>query len=628
MSAIAGLYRLDGRPVPPVELEGMLGALAHRGPHGRNAWQDGTAGLVHAMLWTTAESQQEHLPWVHPSNLLVITADARLDNRGELVALLSLADAENLGDSAIILAAYDRWGDQCPEKLLGDFAFAIWDNSKKILFCARDHLGVKPFYYYHRPNGLFAFASEIKALLTLSDMPRRLNELRIADYLTGNLEDKAITSYRDILRLPPAHCLTINRSGARMREYWALDPGRDIHLASDDEYSQAFREIFVEAVRCRLRSVYPVGSLLSGGMDSSSVTCTARSLLVERNLPALQTFSAVFDTVPECDERSYIQAVLAAGGYEPYFLPADQLSPLTDWERVFWHTDEAFFAPNLFMQWGLARLAHDQGVRVLLEGLDGDTTVSHGFAYLTELARNGHWIKTLAEIRALSRRFHQSPWFYFRKRVVRAAPPTFVWNTWRALRRRDEVMQASGRIIRPDFARRVGLADRLATSSEAVPPHTERQDHAQRLMGGLIPFFLELGDKVGAAFEVESRYPFFDKCLVEFCFALPAEQKLRDGWTRLVLRHAMQDILPPEIQWRGGKSDLSANFNQGFSGADRHLVEEVLSIDNQLIASYVDLPALRQIYQRYTSRGNNQDGMTVWRAVSLALWLRHSGLVP
>jgi asparagine synthase (glutamine-hydrolysing) len=236
VSAIAGIFFLDGRPVDRPVLERMVGSIAHRGPDGEGTWSEGPVGLGHRMLWTTPESLHEELPLVRKSGDLVLTADVRLDNRDELISALGIASRprQEIGDGELILGAYKKWGERCPEELLGDFAFAIWDQQRQKLFCARDHMGVKPFYYF-RSGRIFVFASEIKALLCVAEVPRRLNEVRVADYLVGSFEDKTITFYQEILRLPPAHSMSVSREKASERPYWALDPSREVRLSSDQE---------------------------------------------------------------------------------------------------------------------------------------------------------------------------------------------------------------------------------------------------------------------------------------------------------------------------------------------------------------------------------------------------------
>lgn len=639
MSGIVGVYYSDGRPTDRTNLEEMVEILAHRGPDGADVWCRNSVGLGHRMLWTTPESLEEKLPLANQTGDLVITADARIDNRGELITALAFTDRspQEIADSQLILDAYKKWGERCPEHLLGDFAFAIWDGRKQTLFCARDHFGVKPLYYY-LSDRIFAFASEIKALLCLPEVPRRLNEVRVADHLARIFEDKVITFYRDILRLPAAHSITVGRGETQIRSYWSLDPSHEVQLPSDEEYAEAFREILTEAVRCRLRSAFPVGSTLSGGLDSSSIACTARKLLAAEGDRHLHTFSAIFPGLPEedlpkIDERHYINAVLAIGGFEPHYVQADRLSPLADLDRVLWHEDEAFLAPNLYMHWALYGTARQHDVRIFLDGLDGDTTVSHGLGYLAELTRTGRWRTLVTEATALSKQSNAFPprriiWQYGFRPLI----PESAVQIWRLLRGRPRSMRVANKAINPVLAERVGLAERVRTllGNGSGPAFTARAEHWHSLTSALIPYTLELADKATAAFSLEARYPFFDRRLVEFCLALPPEQKLHQGWSRAIMRRAMAGILPPEVQYRFHKANLSPNFKRGLLNHERKILDEVILHEPHIIQEYVDVPALRAAYHRYSSQPMQtvEDSLTIYGAVILALWLQRSGLRP
>lgn len=629
MSAIAGLCRTDGQPVGRHEVDRMVSVLAHRAPDGADVWNAGPAALAHGARWTTPESRRERQPFASGAGN-VIVADARLDNRGDLITALGLTGgaAGDVGDGELILRAYERWGEDCAPHLLGDFAFAIWDRRHQRLFCARDHVGVKPFYY-HQAAVAFLFASEIKALHTSALVPYRLNPLRVADHLVGFLEDQAITFYRDVHRLPAGHTLTVSRSGTRIRAYWTVDPAREITLGSDEAYADAFRECFTEAVRCRLRGD-AVGCLLSGGLDSSSIVATARRLRGTTH-GRLDTFSAIFPGLPaadlrKIDERAYVEAVVAQGGLEPHYLRADLLSPLADVDRALWHLDEGFTAPNLYLHWGLYGAARDRGVRVLLDGIDGDTTVSHGLERLPELARSGKVLTLVSELRALSRRHRAGVGSLFRQFVVDPLIPTALRYGMRRLRGREPVDLAQT-VIRPEFARRMGIADRLEAfqRQQERPGRSARETHARGLKSGLIPYALELADKAAGAFGVEPRYPFFDRRLMEFCLALPASQKLDGGWTRMVLRRAMAGVLPEEVRWRASKANLAPNFGRQLLGNDRNLLTEVILEQPGVIEEYVDVPALRRAYDRYvTQPGSQADALTVYGAVMLGLWLQRA----
>lgn len=649
MSAIAGIYYLDNRTVDPADLGRMVDILAHRGPDGCNIWSEGSIGFGHRMLWTTPESLLETLPLVNESGDIAIVADARIDNREQLIAALNFSDrpVEKITDSQLILAAYEKWGENCPEQFVGDFAFAIWDGRKQLLFSARDHFGVKPFYYYYSGR-TFIFATEIKGILCLSEVPRRLNEVRVGDYLTSTFDDTAITFYQEIVRLPPAHSMTVSHEGIRLQSYWSLDPYREVRLSSDEEYAEAFREIFTEAVRCRLRSAFPVGSLLSGGLDSSSITCMARKLLMQNGGEPLPTFSAIFDDVTECDERAFINAVLAQDGLEPHYVHGDKLSPLGELDRVLWHQDEAVFAFNLFLNWNLYGVAKGRGVRVLLDGFDGDTTVSHGVRYLDDLARAGRWGTLTTEVRGYARNFNLSPWtllwsywrYYGLDPIIsRFQVFKLVQRIWLALKRRTlRAIYPSGNRpvwsynLNPTFAQRIRLKERCQAllKDRSSPPQSQREDHYRTLTWGVMPNTLEALDRASAAFSIEPRFPFWDKRLVEFCLALPPEQKIHQGWTRVVMRRAMSDILPVEVQWRGGKSNLGPNFNHVLLTFGRERMEEVILQNPEAIEEYVDITALRAAHQRFVSgeASVDADAISIWKALSLALWLQRTDLTP
>ena len=608
----------------------MVDILAHRGPDATGTWVDGPLGFGHRLLQTTPESFRERLPFDDGSRNLVITADARIDNRDELIDVLALGSSSGNEpcDSELILAAYTRWGDGCLEHLIGDFAFVIWDRSNRRLFGARDHLGIRPFYYHYSRNRLFAFASEIKALLCHPKVPRCLNEVKVADYLLSIWEDEEITFYQDILRLPPGHCLAVDGRGMRLREYWAPDLGSTLRLGSDEQYAEAFRELFAEAVRCRLRSSSPVGFTLSGGLDSSAVMGMARWMAPGRCWPRMHTFSAVFPTLSRVDERLHIDRMLEDGGFEPHFIRGDQLSPLVDIERALWHHDEPFGAPNLFLEWGMYGVARELGIRVILDGMDGDLTVSYGLAYIPELLIRGRWMALHAELTNLARRMRSSPWGVLRYEGLRRLAPEGLRRTWRRLRGHNPYTWSRFTTVNPEFARRIGLKERAdALLDQSMRPiFTQREEHRRHFASGLLAFSNEVGDKVGAAFAVDHRHPFFDKRLVDFCLALPPHQKLNKGWDRVVMRRAMQGILPDSVRWRGDKSNLSGGFYRGLLETDRSLLEEIILENPQVIQEYVDIPSLKEHYRVFLANQGGDDSLPVWSAVTLGLWLRQSGL--
>ncbi|MEM8676157.1 MAG: lasso peptide isopeptide bond-forming cyclase [Cyanobacteria bacterium P01_G01_bin.67] len=636
MSGIIGIYHPRGKLVDPNDLSLMLDSIAHRGSDSADCWYQEQVGLGHRMCWTTPESLAEKLPQTDSASGLTITADARIDNRQELITKLNLnyLPPEKITDSAIILAAYQLWEHNCSQYLIGDFAFAIWDQRQQQLFCARDHFGVKPFYYF-ASDSAFVFASEIKGILTLSEMPQELNEDKIADYMIGDFDDLERTFYSDISRLPPAHSLIVDAEGASLSCYWSLEPRLELESRSDEDYALEFQRLFTEAVRCRLRAAFPVGSELSGGLDSSSVACVARNLLKEAGEPELlHTFSAIFERIPECDESEYINQVLAQGGFKSHYLHGDRRTPLTDIEQIFWHEDEAFFAPGFaIMRWGLCQLARDRGVKILLNGHDGDSTVSHGFGYLHELAQAGRWLSLYREAKGVAKIYQESVWkvFWSYFYVYGIRKPL---NQFRILKLLSRVPQKLLKIIQPNrstansvlrfsdsfnqhFVQQTNLKERHRQwlKAEFGAKTSSQGEHYRLLTQGLHQLALEIDDKAASAFGIEIRYPFWDKRLVEFCFSLPPEQKLAQGWSRVVMRRGMAGILPPEVQWRTSKMDFSPNFQHGLLVAEKPQLEQLLFEQSDILKKYINLDVLRDKFLA------GKDIQFIWRSISLGLWL-------
>ena len=620
----------------------MSAALVHRGPDGGEIWCDGAVGLGHQMLWTTPESLTEVLPFTTVDGRFVITADARVDNRSELIRLLKLERAADvITDSELIVASYEKWGERCPEKLLGDFAFAIWDNLNQSLFCARDHFGVKPFYYF-LSDKLFVFASEIKALFRLPEVPRRLNEVKIAEHLSIRPSVSEITFFADVKTLSKAHFMSLREREVKIQSYWALDPNRRILLGSDDEYAEALREVFTEAVRCRLRSAYPIGSMLSGGLDSSSIACTARELLKKQN-KTLHTFSVMFEDVPESDETIYIDAVVAQNGIESHYAPGDQSGPMSFVDEMMWHCDNAMVPGNLHFIWRLYKESLKQhGVRTILDGWDGDSTVSHGTEYFIDLARAKKYVTLFKETWGYARHFEKTPplkvfwWnlehFGLSPRARKTIRP--VQRVTRALGRRaakvlgDKPIPSSfNHFVREDFTRRVLAQNQQTarTADNSAPNGSSNHLHLNRLTGVGMTQNLELMNNAAAAFSVDLRFPFWDKRLIEFCVAIPSDQKLNKGLNRMVMRRAMKGTLPESVRLRGGKVNMAHAFQYSLRKYNSERFSDVITSSLSNIAEYMRTDLLAQAHDRYLNHtASDAEILVLWKSACLALWLQRN----
>jgi asparagine synthase (glutamine-hydrolysing) len=631
MSGVAGiLLRQGGAPAAAAaDIQQMLARMRHRARDGSSWWMDTHVALGHAWFNTTGESGPG--PLTMAGGKLAITADCRLDNRDELLARLGIRD-KSVADAVLLMRAYLRWGEACPVHLQGDFAFAIWDSERQALFCARDHFGVKPFYY-HATEQRFVFASEAGPILGIDGVGARISEHQISGFLAGLPDDPQSTHYADIFRLPARHTLTVTAQQVALRRYWQIEPSsRPIRSDTAEE----FAHLFSQSVRNRMRGTSAVGAMLSGGLDSSSIACVAGMQNATERKPRLPTFSLIFEKGSSMDERPFIDAVLQQQKVDGTLIPVGNYQPFAEFEQVLEEQEGTFLAPGLTLTRNLYRTAGAKGIKVLLDGHGGDEVVSQGHGHLHELANAGKWIDLWREMRSASNTYGDGMLGLYFQFLTIYGP------AWRIAKLKHAANRVRNRIrkpaqasrgaswhglINPDLAERTDLVDRFHRAGYMPPTvsASEALTHRWILSNGYVPHSFEVLDKAAANFGVEARYPFWDKPLVEFCLALPGEEKLSHGFGRYVLRRAMEGILPTAVQWRRDKIDFTANLVNGMLGNHRDLLERVLVADASRIAPYVNLPAVTAAYARLARQPDQAaplDVQYVWRSVSLSLWLR------
>ena len=563
MSGICGIWAFDGGPP---DLDPLLAKLERRGPDGTHRWHEGPVALGHTLLATTPEALVEVLPLTEPDSGCTITADVRLDNREELFAALRLeGETRTIGDGELILRAFLKWGEDCPRHLLGDFAFAIWDPRATRLFCARDQMGMRQLIYHHAPGRLFAFATEADALVAHPGVPKRINEGRIADFL-DDLEgiDFTSTFFEDLVRLPPAHTLKVDAAGVSLNRYWELTPEPALQLASDQAYADAFLKVFTEAVRCRLRSAGPVGSMLSGGLDSGSIVAIASRLLAEHGHGPLPTFSAVGASA-DCIETRLIRIASTLEWIAANGVNHGELGPQQERLNELILDIAEPFDGQMNMVRAIYLQAREQGINVMLDGAGGDTTLAASDRVAAAL-RQGAFRVAWREAKAEAT-FWDLPRYAFRRLVTAGVGPfvpTFLrdWRNWRADRRNDRTYRESNPMCQ-SFAARVDLNARRARLRETAG--TAKLKCAEARAATMRQSHLTVGreryDRVAAGLAIEPRDPFMDKRLLVFCLSLPESQLKENGWPKLILRKAMVGKVPQEIIWRRGRDHLGFDFS-------------------------------------------------------------------
>lgn len=588
-----------------------MAAASRRGSGPPDVWMDGSVGMAHVAPPAVTESQ----PVQGAAGALSLCADARIDNREELIARLDLKRPSGRppSDADLLLASYERWGSACPRHVLGDFAFAVWDAKRRALVCSRDHFGVRPLFYTHVPGLLFAFASEVHSLLALGEIDPTIDGPRVARHLMIPVEaDPGATYYRNVREVLPAHVLRVSERGLDQEVYWELDPEHESTVSSDRDCADALREVFTEAVRCRMRSADSVAALLSGGLDSSAIAAVAAGLSPAQT--PLHTLSAVYPRVPDSDERGYIDSFLRHFSVTSSFFEADAVNPIADIDEMSRLIGGPSRGRNLYLNWNLTGMAKDAGCGVILDGFDGDSTLSHATNYLASLAIAGRWLELAVALVPLSRRQGSSPWRDFR-------------SYWRFGRRRRAIAAGDAREPDPQVPPTMPINEEfLGRFSGRAPSQelgaTEREMHARHLAGPHLAEVLGWVEACGAGRDVEIRFPFFDVRLAEFCLSLPPRQKLRRGYSRFSMRKAMEGILPPEIQWRVSKGNMHPGWNHAYRSHEEGRVRDLLVDPTPELKEYLDVPRALSLHERFL-RGDvsRSDEGAWWRMVSLALWL-------
>lgn len=617
MSGICALMRLDGAPVAGPAVDRVLDAMAGWGdPPLRWAPEstDSPVALGCRPMPVTPEDRFDRQPVFSADGAFVLVADARIDNRSELAVALGLAaEAAVLADSGFILAAYEAWGEACVRRLVGDFAFVLWDSRRRSLFAARDGTGQRVLYYHATPRWL-SIASAPGALLELDHVPARLDEQKVADFLVL-MQDPGTTFFRDVRRLPPGHTLVASDRGFDLRRFWSPLPPKEIRFPSDAAYLEAFHEVFGEATRARLRASSGVGVLLSAGLDSSAVAAVAAGQLRERG----ETLTA-WHSAPRpgfrgevrpgwiADESEDVRAI--ARMYDNIDLRIQRSADRTmldDLDTLFRVVGMPVpNATNYAWLVSIYAAARRENVGVLLSGRGGNPTISYsGLRSLRDMARAGRWAHVLHEIRALARLTNRRTRSVLLEQILLPLSPRPLANAWSRLRGApaDPVWTARHSAIRPDFAESMRVTERLRD-------HHEDDDRVDKA-GGLEyrASVLMTGDALDpthalrAWYGVETRDPTSDTRVVEFCFGIPGSQYMRDGERRLLVRRALRGRLPESVLERRTRGAQAADWTEWLPPLRPAIAGILDDFERSArVRRCIDVPRLRALLERWPAR--------------------------
>ncbi|MDB4947877.1 MAG: asnB [Gemmatimonadetes bacterium] len=608
MSGIVGVVHLDGSPAEGAQISLLAESMRFRGPDGTDARALGPAALGIALLRTTREAARE-TGLATLDGGVWIAADARIDGRGELVSALTAAGRHVDGSSTdpeLILHAYSAWGESLVERLIGDFAFAIWDGPRRRLVCARDHFGMRSLFHARRGSTL-VFGNTLGVLLLHPAVSDEVSERSLADFLLfGYNPDPARTVYASVDALPPAHVMTVEDGEVRIRRYWSLPTEGELRYPRVEQYVEHFHEVFGTAVRDRLRTD-EAAILLSGGRDSTSVAATVRRLEGEgRETTRLHAHTLVDGGAGEDEEKRY--ATLAA---EWLGIPIHHHP--TDGYRAF----ERMGEPGVSRPQPLAGvlLAIDAdlnravaaGHRVALTGDGGDPVLRESESWLARLVLAGHPWRALREAAAYTRLHRRLPRPGFRTLARRRAE-----GPWRS---------PMPPWIRAEAGRRLGLAARWEALAVPAPAsHPTRPEAHGSLASTYWPHWLEQYDAGSTGVPLEYRHPFFDVRVAALALSMPPAQWYND---KGLLRIGMRGLLPPALLARPktplARDPLPALLRGAGAPPPAALADEV--------AALVDRAALPR-YAGGTGPDDRSAPALHMRPLILSAWLRARAAKP
>ncbi|MDE2049747.1 MAG: asparagine synthase (glutamine-hydrolyzing) [Gammaproteobacteria bacterium] len=639
MCGIAGIAHWDGRPIAHAALKRMAGALVHRGPDeegfyrneiarsgeagaaaasGRSGAGGAAVGLAHRRL-AIIDLTSGQQPLANEDDSVWIVFNGEIYNYPALYRELSIRGHRfrTRSDTEVIVHAYEEWGDDCPGRLHGMFAFCIWDQRRNRLFAARDRLGKKPLYY-HATRTTFVFGSELKALLTLAEVPRRIDPTAVADYFSLLYVPEPKSIYRDMRRLPAGHCLVADATGVTVREYWDVTFGDGPRRRAADLEEELFH-LLDEAVRDRLVAEVPLGAFLSGGVDSSGVV----ALMARHSSRPVITCSIGFDD-PAHDESRFAAEVarLLATDHSEHRITSGFAAAVRRLPAMF---DEPFADGSAIPTFFVCLMARRR-VTVALSGDGGDESFGGYDKYVKE---------------RIERRVGRLVPAFLLRAVQRASVGSGAWPrkartlTSQALRKPARAFYMSNCCVRDDELRAL-LAPSLAElirdydPAEQIIGHFQRpavDDHLSRMLYTdiktyLVGDILVKVDRASMASSLEVRAPLLDHRVVEFAARLPSRLKIGRFERKYLLKRALGRVLPAAVLARP-KHGFSVPVGGWLRGELAPLMEEALGADPDL-KHLLNVSHVRGLFDLHRS-GGRDCGTLLWSVLSFALWHRELG---
>lgn len=626
MSGLAGIVRFDGYGIETHDMDLMTQSVAYRGPDGIHVWCDKNVGLAYLALNITPESVNEKQPLI--SNYITLIADVRIDNRNDLIKRLNITH-EDITDADLILSAYQKWGLDCAEQLIGDYVFAIWDALEQRLLLARDPMGMRTLYYYQDANK-FVFATEIKQILALPDVSEEIHEQALGVFFTGPNLPPDWTFYKDIWLLPAGHILTLQDKLQRRWKFWDINPEYTIQYKDEREYAEHFRELFKASVITRLRSIKPLGLSLSGGMDSMSIASMVGWLAennVETNYPApLLTFSHAYEQLKECDERHISRLVTHHFNFPEIDLPAEEMHPLADYPLHGPDSDDPFISVyQPIIEFGLKE-AQNRHVGAMMSGGRGDLLTSGWFYDYWGKIHAGRWKALLQDIQTV--REHE------KKSIASIITKQIIWPPYRLSKTREQIRKmlrrppaiSEEREIYPnwvndEFAEKIQIESIVLQNESPPSPFKNpiKNWRYQVIFNQLQMRVAIWSERNHAKFQMGYIDSYSDRRLTEFILAIPHDQVNKTHTYKYIAHQAMQDIMPTSAHSQVQKILPTPAYMYALRNQAQDTVFDL--IDNSIAhkLGYVEKSVVRSHYESIIN--GEVDHPNFWWILVIEMWL-------
>lgn len=611
MGALYGILKFTDKIIKTEELQELSKNIFRQPFDKDNFLIDKNVGIGNKLFCTTSESFSEKLPAYNQSKTILYSVDARIDNRDYLIRKLDICSIKNfdnkevITDSNLILWAYEKWGENCVDYLIGDFAFVIWDKNAEKLVCGRDRLGVRPFFYYNL-NSTFVFASEVYALTNSLNFYKEPNLQAVKSHLYHfGLRDYSETMYKYIYSLAPGSIMTIQNKRLKIRRYWHPENIKINHSLKLSNVKHEFLSLLKEAVECRLRSAFPIGFELSGGLDSSSVVCLADKIKTEQKK---LSFSCVYENY-HCDEKDFIDIVNSQTKIKNFIFKANKI----DYKNRF----DIKFNYKMSPEWPIylpttdsfpfTDMMQKHGVRVVLTGEGGDQVTQGSEYQLIDYLMHFNWLQFYRELR--NNQFAKG---YIKRFLIAPMLSKNMKNLLKKLYFKQDAKQKKLNISEikdifhfGDFKYKAFYEDLISVSGTL---HSSWSDHNVYHSRGI--------------YGLEFRHPFLDSRLIEFALTVPAKYKLNNNISKIMLREAMKEILPEKIRTRNDKAEFSEIIRDQLRAMDFSVFEKDFEIARLGLITNDEVQKYIKLFDTMGDEINPPIILKLWRIVNLEYWYK------